>query len=263
MKGRWESNINVWFPFMYSEKWNCCFQNRIIKSCLPVPKLIYLWEIYIFPGSVCLFCCREICGPILGIYKSLTTHECGCGKWEWGWAIPRKGINKWDFPCSVVWWNRNRFWRTVFINEWKKSISPQYEYELNIDWARLSWPLLEWALWVYTVWTVWMIMNSVAVSIVSMASVNGYEYWGCEHGDWRVWPVTGVSMMSMNNVNDYEQWVCQQDEYEQCEWFWAVSLWACGDWRVLPLRVWAWWVWTVWMIMNSEGVSMEIGEYGQ
>jgi hypothetical protein len=40
--------------------------------CLPVPTLIYLWEIYIFPGSVCLFCCREICGKILGIYKLLT-----------------------------------------------------------------------------------------------------------------------------------------------------------------------------------------------
>ncbi len=23
MKGRWESNINVWFPCMYSQKWNC------------------------------------------------------------------------------------------------------------------------------------------------------------------------------------------------------------------------------------------------
>jgi hypothetical protein len=27
---------------------------------------------YMFPGSVCLFCCRKICGPILGIYESLT-----------------------------------------------------------------------------------------------------------------------------------------------------------------------------------------------
>jgi hypothetical protein len=34
-----------------------------------VPTLIYLREIYIFPGSVCLFCYRKICGPILGIYK--------------------------------------------------------------------------------------------------------------------------------------------------------------------------------------------------
>jgi hypothetical protein len=23
MRGRWESNINVWFRFMYSQKWNC------------------------------------------------------------------------------------------------------------------------------------------------------------------------------------------------------------------------------------------------
>ncbi len=23
MKGRWESNINVWFQFMYFQKWNC------------------------------------------------------------------------------------------------------------------------------------------------------------------------------------------------------------------------------------------------
>jgi hypothetical protein len=72
MKGRWESNRNVWFPFMYSQTWNCNFQNRIIMFCLPVPTLIYLWEIYIFPGSVCLFCCRKICGLILGINKSLT-----------------------------------------------------------------------------------------------------------------------------------------------------------------------------------------------
>ncbi len=77
MKGRWESNINVWFPFMYSQKWNCYFQNRIIMFCLPVPTLIYLWEIYIFPGLACLFCRREICGLILGIYKWLTVT------WMW------------------------------------------------------------------------------------------------------------------------------------------------------------------------------------
>ncbi len=71
---RWESNINVWFPFMYSQKWNCYFQNRIIMFCLPVPTLIYLWDIYIFPGSVCLFCCRGICGPIQGMYINAHRH---------------------------------------------------------------------------------------------------------------------------------------------------------------------------------------------
>jgi hypothetical protein len=39
MKGRWESNINDWFPFMYSQKWNSYFQNIIIMFCLPVPTL--------------------------------------------------------------------------------------------------------------------------------------------------------------------------------------------------------------------------------
>ncbi len=54
--------------------WLCShpyFQNRIIMFCLSIRTLIYLWEIYIFPGSVCLFCCNQICGPILGIFKSL------------------------------------------------------------------------------------------------------------------------------------------------------------------------------------------------
>ncbi len=75
MKVRWESNINVWFPFMYSQKWTerpHYFQNRIIMFCLPFPTVIYLWEVYIFPGSVCLFCSSQICEPILRIYKLLT-----------------------------------------------------------------------------------------------------------------------------------------------------------------------------------------------
>ncbi len=61
------------------------FQNRIIMFCLTIPTLIYLWEIYLFPGSVCLFCCSKICGQkILGIYRvqCLHTHEC----WNLDWA---------------------------------------------------------------------------------------------------------------------------------------------------------------------------------
>ncbi len=41
------------------------FQNWIIMFCFPIPTLIYLWEIYIFPGSVSLFCCSQKCGLIL------------------------------------------------------------------------------------------------------------------------------------------------------------------------------------------------------
>ncbi len=99
MKGRWESNFNVWFPFMYYQKWNCYFQNRIKMFYLPVPLQIYLWKIYIFPGLVCLICCRKIFGPILGIYKSLT--DIWMWNWDWGHAIPRKEIHKWYFRSSV------------------------------------------------------------------------------------------------------------------------------------------------------------------
>ncbi len=102
MKGPWEPNTNVWFPFMYSYKWNCYFQNRIIMFCFLVPTFIYLWEIYIYfldrsaysaaenmwsdPGNVCI--------------NRLQTHE--CGNWDWGRAIPRKGVHNMGFSlrCS-------------------------------------------------------------------------------------------------------------------------------------------------------------------
>ncbi len=77
-------------------------QNRIIMLCLPVPTLLYLWEIYIFPVSICPFCCREL-QYVDWSWEDINrsqTHE--CGYWDWGRAIPRKGIHKCDFPCSVV-----------------------------------------------------------------------------------------------------------------------------------------------------------------
>jgi hypothetical protein len=75
MKARWESNTNVPFWFIYFHKWNCrprYFQNRFIMFCLPISTFMYLSAIYIFPGSVCLFCCSQIGRLILGIYTSLT-----------------------------------------------------------------------------------------------------------------------------------------------------------------------------------------------
>ncbi len=38
---------------------------------------VHIHAIYIFTWSVCLFCCRKICGQILGIYKSLTNEKIG------------------------------------------------------------------------------------------------------------------------------------------------------------------------------------------
>ncbi len=76
------------------------FPEKELRGLSPISTFMCLWAIYIFPGSVCLFCCRKICGPILGIYKCSKTHK--CGKWDWGHAVPFLGIQKWNFRCSVV-----------------------------------------------------------------------------------------------------------------------------------------------------------------
>jgi hypothetical protein len=49
----------------YSQKRNCVASGPIF-TCM------CLWAIYILPRWVCLFSCRKICGPILGINRSLT-----------------------------------------------------------------------------------------------------------------------------------------------------------------------------------------------
>ncbi len=67
---------------------------------------MFLWAIYIFPRSFCLFCCREICRPILGIYciKRSQIHE--CGNWDWGRAVSFLRVHKSYFLCSVhIWCN--------------------------------------------------------------------------------------------------------------------------------------------------------------
>jgi hypothetical protein len=80
----------------YSQKRNC-------EVSLSIYTFKCLLAIYIFPVSICL------CGPILGIYKSLTD--------TWMWILglrPRNsflGIHKWDFRCTAVQpfytWNRS------------------------------------------------------------------------------------------------------------------------------------------------------------
>ncbi len=156
MKGRWESNINVWFvedrmlitrrvradwqqgimhafyrnmladlpvddcrisarvartfspatvpiySYVFPEMELCSliFQNRILMFCLPIPTLIYLWEIYIFPGSACLFCCSLYVDHSWEYINRSQIHE--CRHWDWGRAIPFPGIHKLYFRYSVV-----------------------------------------------------------------------------------------------------------------------------------------------------------------
>jgi hypothetical protein len=108
-KGRWESNINFWFPFMYSQKWTVrppYFQNRVIMFCLPIPTLIYLWEIG------CLFCCSEMYVDRSWEYINRSrTHE--CRNWDWGLAIPLLGTHKLNFRYSVLYTSKMELQKLV------------------------------------------------------------------------------------------------------------------------------------------------------
>ncbi len=85
---KWRADINVWFPFMYSQKWNCYFQNRIIMFLSPRSyTYISVRDLYISRTGLPILC-REICGPILEIYKSLTDT------WMWKLGLrPKEYIN--------------------------------------------------------------------------------------------------------------------------------------------------------------------------
>ncbi len=100
MRGWWESNINVWFRFMYFQKRNCGLvisKNRIIMFCFPISTFMYL----VPPQSVCR-------GPNVGIYKSLT-NAWRYRNWEQGSAVSFLGIYVSNFRCSVVWLKSQNF----------------------------------------------------------------------------------------------------------------------------------------------------------
>jgi hypothetical protein len=79
--------------------WNKIFPERELCGHSPNFTFVCLWAIYIFPQSICLFCCRKYVDRSWKYINSSQIHE--CGNWDWGRAIPRKEIHKWDIPCSV------------------------------------------------------------------------------------------------------------------------------------------------------------------
>jgi hypothetical protein len=102
--GRWESNINVWFPFMYSEKWNCAASLVPKQNCNVLSPNAYthisVRDLYISRIGLSMLLQPNIWSDLGNILIPSQTHE--YGNWDWGRAILRKGVHKWDFRCSVT-----------------------------------------------------------------------------------------------------------------------------------------------------------------
>jgi hypothetical protein len=75
------------------------FQNRIIGNVLSPNSYTHISarDLYIFPGSSCW---SKYVDRYWEYVNRSQTHE--CENWDWGRAIPRKGIHEWDCRCSVV-----------------------------------------------------------------------------------------------------------------------------------------------------------------
>ncbi len=72
--------------------------------------------IYIFSPSICLSCCRKYVDRSREYLNRSQTHE--CGNWNWGRAIPRKGINKCNFRCSVDRFIMEAWWKGIHTGIW-------------------------------------------------------------------------------------------------------------------------------------------------
>ncbi len=125
------------------------FQNRIIMLCLPVPTLIYLWETYIL-----YFQDRSVC---------FAAAKYECGNWDSGRAIPRKGIHKWDFRCSVgreVTYCSLLLWALAFLYKpvnLVKALCTVLELKfvhLGMDSCDVGWITVTWD------WILWLGMDS-------------------------------------------------------------------------------------------------------
>ncbi len=105
MKGWWESNINVRFPFMYSQKWNCASslfpkQNYNVLSPNSYTH-IPVRDLYISRISLSILLQQKYVDWSWEYINRSHTHE--CRKWNWGRALPFPGIYKLDFwYCASV-----------------------------------------------------------------------------------------------------------------------------------------------------------------
>jgi hypothetical protein len=87
MKGPRDSNINVWFPFTYSQKWNCGAASLFLKQNYNI--LSPNSYAHIFRMSVYFAAAKYVDQSWEYINRS---HIYESSNWDWGRAIPFPGL---------------------------------------------------------------------------------------------------------------------------------------------------------------------------
>ncbi len=109
--------------FIYSHKWSC-------TASFPIPTFMYIWAIYIFPGSVCIFGCSKIGKPILGIYTVNRSHIHEWGNYNYNYNY--NSVLKITRPRSFNFWeyiNRNQTF--ILDSHWPFIWNAEQEVDRN------------------------------------------------------------------------------------------------------------------------------------
>ncbi len=78
-------------------------ENRIIMFCLPIPTQYNCDRFIYFQDRSDYFAAAKYGDRSWEYTNCSQKHE--CGNWDRGRAIPGKGIHKWDFHCSAVYYD--------------------------------------------------------------------------------------------------------------------------------------------------------------
>jgi hypothetical protein len=100
---------------------------------------IYLWAIYIFLGSICLFCCSQIQADWSWEYI-IRSHVHQCRNWKQGRALSFLGIHKSDFRYSE--YGRRVFQVLVLVSQ-GSCISPKARTITNFLKSAIQYSIFE------------------------------------------------------------------------------------------------------------------------